>query len=889
MLTGVLVNSDNKVIAKVNGTTTTVISEEFKTLPVDSEITSGTDHLVTSQGIKDYMDEHGVALTDYTKTVSVTEDGKTLKFKNVEGGSTKDEVSWTPTTGDANLVNDVKVNGISVVADKIANITITPVPTNVSAFNNDASYATTTQVNTAKSDAISTAAADATTKADAAKAAAIADAATKYQEIGDYALKSELPTVPSKVSAFTNDAGYITKAVDDLTNYSTTTKMNTTIATEIGKMTHIEFKVVDSLVEVTETNKIYLVKQPEGSKVKYKEYIKLTSGTIEEIGDTDIDLSGKQDTIIDLATIRSGAAAGATAVQPSAITDMETKTNAAATYQIKGDYALKSEIPDVSAKQDKLVPGTGITIAADGKTISASGTTLSDYVKSTIYSSTDKKLTITSVVSGTEQTPVEVAIGGGDGKVKDVKVNGTTALDSEGVANITVPSVEGFITKDVNDLTNYETATVAQGKYLTEHQSLADYALKSEVPSIPTNVSAFTNDAGYLTAHQDISGKQDKLKAGTNITISDDNTISATGGDGKVKDIKIATTSILDEATGVATIAIEGTYDGTDNKIITTEALGTVADAKQDEITTEHKLDYSLIDNTPTIPTVPTTVSSFTNDAGYLTTHQSLAGLATETYVGNSITTATSTLATKTDLDSYVTKDGAKVLTDINYSESDKAIVDSAITETDYTGEKIKAMLDGIAYYPSAVDDFKLADNMEPGTSEEPNKGLPNVTQVREFVNSSINSVSAYYITADATGNAFASKSALTSATVFYYDGKERTPTKNDYTLVLSDESKNYASTRYVYTGSQWSLQYVVNNAPFTTAQAAAINSGATSDIITNAAKLSAGTAGQFLKSTGTSVEWANHPVMKFNGSDVISSINFTVDETTKKLTITIE
>lgn len=32
---------------------------------------------------------------------------------------------------------------------------------------------------------------------------------------------------------------------------------------------------------------------------------------------------------------------------------------------------------------------------------------------------------------------------------------------------------------------------------------LSNYALKSE---IPTNVSAFTNDAGYLTEHQDLSG-----------------------------------------------------------------------------------------------------------------------------------------------------------------------------------------------------------------------------------------------------------------------------------------------------------------------------------------------------------------------------------------------
>lgn len=52
--------------------------------------------------------------------------------------------------------------------------------------------------------------------------------------------------------------------------------------------------------------------------------------------------SGKQDAISDLETIRDGASKGATAVQPAAIADMETKTNAAATYQPKGDYATNA-------------------------------------------------------------------------------------------------------------------------------------------------------------------------------------------------------------------------------------------------------------------------------------------------------------------------------------------------------------------------------------------------------------------------------------------------------------------------------------------------------------------------------------------------------------------
>ena len=36
-----------------------------------------------------------------------------------------------------------------------------------------------------------------------------------------------------------------------------------------------------------------------------------------------------------------------------------------------------------------------------------------------------------------------------------------------------------------------------------------DLTGKPTIPTVPTNVSAFNNDAGYLTTHQDISGKAD--------------------------------------------------------------------------------------------------------------------------------------------------------------------------------------------------------------------------------------------------------------------------------------------------------------------------------------------------------------------------------------------
>ena len=157
----------------------------------------------------------------------------------------------------------------------------------------------------------------------------------------------------------------------------------------------------------------------------------------------------------------------------------------------------------------------------------------------------------------------------------------TEHQDLTGYAKKTdIPDVSGFITEIPSE---YVTDDELNAKgYLTEHQSLANYytkpevnelipdlsgyALKTEIPTVPTNVSAFNNDVGYLTEipseyvteteleskgylteHQSLanystteemnnaisnhhdSTKQDKLTAGNNITI-ENNVISATGG-----------------------------------------------------------------------------------------------------------------------------------------------------------------------------------------------------------------------------------------------------------------------------------------------------------------------------------------------------------------------
>ena len=106
----------------------------------------------------------------------------------------------------------------------------------------------------------------------------------------------------------------------------------------------------------------------------------------------------------------------------------------------------------------------------------------------------------------------------------------------------------------------------------------------------------------------------------------------------------------------------------------------------------------------------------------------------------------------------------------------------------------------------------------------------------KNFVNSSINAIAAFYITYDSQGNPFPTKAALVNATTFYSGGETRVPTRNDYCLVLADETHDNASCRYVYSGEypngQWDFQFVVNESPFTSDQLAAINSGITSALV---------------------------------------------------------
>ena len=80
--------------------------------------------------------------------------------------------------------------------------------------------------------------------------------------------------------------------------------------------------------------------------------------------------------------------------------------------------------------------------------------------------------------------------------------------------------------------------------------------------------------------------------------------------------------------TGDVTVSVPNSYTKSE-----TDALLSAKANSADLATVATSGSYNDLTNKPTIPTVPTNVSAFNNDAGYLTEHQSLDGYATQTWV----------------------------------------------------------------------------------------------------------------------------------------------------------------------------------------------------------------------------------------------------------------
>ena len=222
----------------------------------------------------------------------------------------------------------------------------------------------------------------------------------------------------------------------------------------------------------------------------------------------------------------------------------------------------------------------------------------------------------------------------------------------------TIPSVDNLATKDelVNGLTTKADVSHTHDQYLTE-QDLSDYALKTEIPTVPTKTSQLTNDSGfinsipseyiteteldakgYLTEHIDISEKAN---------ISDLSTV-ATSGD---------YSDLINKPT-IPIVDVDKNYVDTQ--------LATKANV--DDIPNLN--DYALKTE---IPTVPTNTSELTNDSGFITT------IPTEYVTETELNTGLSDYQTKTD--NTLTTTSKTVVGAINELNRIKII---ALTQSEY-------------------------------------------------------------------------------------------------------------------------------------------------------------------------------------------------------------
>ena len=153
-------------------------------------------------------------------------------------------------------------------------------------------------------------------------------------------------------------------------------------------------------------------------------------------------------------------------------------------------YALKTDIPadvDLSnyAQKATTLAGYGITDAYTKSEIDSKDTAFLTKESSGIQTvSSDLALTGYVLIDNLAIDELNIESLTASSKVTlsgGLDVTGGITVDGEEVA--TKSDISGFITKDVNNLTYYETKAVAEGKYALA-SSLSSYALKSDISNV---------------------------------------------------------------------------------------------------------------------------------------------------------------------------------------------------------------------------------------------------------------------------------------------------------------------------------------------------------------------------------------------------------------------
>lgn len=219
-------------------------------------------------------------------------------------------------------------------------------------------------------------------------------------------------------------------------------------------------------------------------------------------------------------------------------------------------------------------------------------------------------------------------------------------LKDDGQGNVHLEAVEvgeGEVTP--NALRNYYTKAETNERIEEAIESIPEpdltgYAKLEDLPDVSDFISEIPSEyiteseleaKGYLTEHQDISGKADKVHSHPEYLTSHQD-ISHLA---PKTSIPTKVSQLTNDRNYISSIPSEYI---TENEL---SAKGYLVQSDLNDYAKKSELpegaDLSEYAKKTDLPTVPTKVSAFENDKGYLTEHQSLAGYATETYVGTAI------------------------------------------------------------------------------------------------------------------------------------------------------------------------------------------------------------------------------------------------------------
>ena len=308
------------------------------------------------------------------------------------------------------------------------------------------------------------------------------------------------------------------------------------------------------------------------------------------------------------------------------------------------NISVPTTAAEVGALPDTTTIGSGnLTIKRNGTAIGTFGAnaTSNMAVDITVATAVSELTNDSGFITGITSSDVTTALGftpysnanpsGYQANVLEtVKVNGTALTPSSKSVNVTVPTKVSDLNNDSGFISSITSSDVTTALGFTPYSNANPSGYQANVietvkvngtaltpssktvnvtiPAIPTVVSAFTNDAGYLTSSDvvstysstgtapingtgvaaAISGKQDTLIQGSGITISG-NTISATG----------------------STITIDGTLstistNPVENRVITTALNNMQLNAAYDSVT--ESLSFALTDWTQLMNTLNTII-----------------------------------------------------------------------------------------------------------------------------------------------------------------------------------------------------------------------------------------------------------------------------------------